>query len=122
MANLATSPHYSKLAGIDKYDRFHDLPVEIDDMLTKEAEAEGLPDVLEKLLMSFRTIGSGIRDGVFTSFMTGSTNLFGDQQLDVDLQAEEVSCTQLLTSSFIVRKMLATNGESCALCHLFDVS
>jgi hypothetical protein len=72
------------------YERFHDLPLEVDELLNKEAEESGLPDLLEKLLLSFRAIGSGIRDGEYTSLMIGSQNVFGDQQLDVDLQAEKV--------------------------------
>lgn len=71
-----------------------DMPFEIRNMLSdKYTSPGGLVALLPELLSACRTIGTALRDGAFTADKTGTENPFGDQQLDVDVQADKVSCS-----------------------------
>jgi hypothetical protein len=70
-----------------------EIPLEIKNMLSdKYTSRGGLVALLPELLSACRTIGTALRDGTFTADKTGTENPFGDQQLDVDVQADKVSC------------------------------
>ena len=67
------------------------VPVEVLSLLHDEYKSTaGLAALLPELLSACRTIGSALRDGVFTADKTGTENPFGDQQLDVDIRADKV--------------------------------
>ena len=67
------------------------VPVEVLGLLHDEYRSTtGLAALLPELLSACRTIGSALRDGVFTADKTGTENPFGDQQLDVDIRADKV--------------------------------
>lgn len=70
-----------------------EIPLEIKNMLSdKFTTRGGLVALLPELLSACRTIGTALRDGMFTADKTGTENPFGDQQLDVDVRADKVSC------------------------------
>lgn len=68
-----------------------ELPVEILQALTVyERGPQGVAIVLRELLHACRIIGTALRDGEYTSSLTGTENAFGDKQLDIDIQADKV--------------------------------
>jgi hypothetical protein len=73
------------------------VPVEILSMLHDQFKSEkGLVDLLPELLSACRSIGTALRDGMFTADKTGTENPFGDQQLDVDVRSDKVDAFSLL--------------------------
>jgi fructose-1,6-bisphosphatase len=67
------------------------VPVEILSMLHDQFKSpKGLVDLLPELLSACRSIGTALRDGMFTADKTGTENPFGDQQLDVDVRSDKV--------------------------------
>jgi hypothetical protein len=78
------------------------LPVEILQALTaSERGPQGVASVLHQLLRACRIIGTALRDGEYTSSLTGTENVFGDKQLDIDVQADRV-LFECLTRSGVV--------------------
>ena len=77
------------------------VPVEILNMLHDQFKSpKGLVALLPELLSACRSIGTALRDGMFTADKTGTENPFGDQQLDVDVRSDKVSA---YCSSFSVQ-------------------
>ena len=67
------------------------VPIEIFEMLHEnERGPQGLQILLPEIFSACRTIGTALRDGIFTADKTGTENPFGDQQLDVDVRADKV--------------------------------
>ena len=73
------------------------VPVEILSMLHDQFKSpNGLVGLLPELLSACRSIGTALRDGMFTADKTGTENPFGDQQLDVDVRSDKVDAFCLL--------------------------
>ena len=70
------------------------LPEEIAALLADD-QKEGLSVLLSHLLASFRTIGTTLRAGGFSSSTIGTQNQFGDEQLDVDVKTDSIIFTSL---------------------------
>ena len=73
-----------------------DLPPEVLAALSDtEAGPHGVAGVLRELLYACRVIGTSLRNGTYSALLTGTENVFGDKQLDVDVQADAVLFTAL---------------------------
>jgi len=66
------------------------IPDEVSCLISEEAASEGFLTLLQSLLKACRIIGTNLRSGGFSSDAVGTTNKFGDNQLDVDLKADAV--------------------------------
>jgi len=66
------------------------IPGEASCLISAEASSEGLLVLLRSLLKACRIIGTNLRNCDFSSDAVGTTNQFGDSQLDVDLKADAV--------------------------------
>ena len=66
------------------------IPEEASCLISAEASSEGLLVLLRSLLKACRIIGTNLRNCDFSSDAVGTTNQFGDSQLDVDLKADAV--------------------------------
>jgi hypothetical protein len=64
------------------------VPDHVVDLMSESSKITGLPLLLSNLLSAIRMIGSQMRDGAFSSNSVGTSNAFGDNQLDVDLKAD----------------------------------
>lgn len=62
------------------------LPNEI----RKKIKLPGLIHLLENLLKGMRIIGATLRDGAYSSSAVGTTNKFGDDQLEVDVKIDNM--------------------------------
>ena len=73
------------------FDAINALPEELV-RLVKESEVEnvGLSALLMQILGACRTIGTVMRNGGYSSDAVGSQNVFGDNQLDVDVKTDAV--------------------------------
>ena len=78
------------------------VPIEILEALSVEQRGvDGVAVVLRELLYACRIIGTALREGEFTSSLTGTNNVFGDKQLDVDVQADKVLFDCLTRSGLV---------------------
>jgi len=79
------------------------VPIEIMEALSVEQRGSphGVAIVLRELLYACRIIGTALREGEFTSSLTGTNNVFGDKQLDVDVQADKVLFDCLTRSGLV---------------------
>lgn len=67
------------------------LPAELSSLIKETAsENVGLSNLLSQLLRACRTIGTVMRNGGYSSTAVGSQNVFGDNQLDVDVKTDAV--------------------------------
>jgi sedoheptulose-bisphosphatase len=79
----------------------NDVPSEIISLLHPSYVQYGLPKLLSHLFTACRTIGDVMRDGGYSSATVGSTNSFGDVQLDVDLKTDAVVFDELKKSGLV---------------------
>lgn len=77
------------------------LPLGFSELIHEELREAGLPSLLEHILCAVRVIGDNIRGGGFSSVKVGSTNAFGDNQLDVDLKTDAVVFEKLKQSGLV---------------------
>ena len=78
------------------------VPIEILEALSVDQRGpHGVAVVLRELLSACRIIGTALREGEFTSSLTGTSNVFGDKQLDVDVQADKVLFDCLTRSGLV---------------------
>lgn len=77
------------------------IPIEVTELLNDSAKSDGIPTLLEHLLAAIREIGSGLRDGIFSSENVGTQNSFGDHQLDVDIKTDEIIFNHLVASNLV---------------------
>ena len=78
------------------------VPIEILEALSVDQRGpHGVAVVLRELLCACRIIGTALREGEFTSSLTGTSNVFGDKQLDVDVQADKVLFDCLTRSGLV---------------------
>ena len=76
---------------MSSFDAVNALPTELASLIKETAsENVGLSNLLSKLLGACRTIGTVMRDGGYSSAAVGSQNVFGDNQLDVDVKTDAV--------------------------------
>ena len=66
-----------------------DLPSDVLQLLNEDSKSQGLHVLLSKILVAFRTIGTCLRNGDYSSDHAGTQNAFGDHQLDVDIKTDE---------------------------------
>ncbi|KAJ1423517.1 fructose-1,6-bisphosphatase class 1/Sedoheputulose-1,7-bisphosphatase [Ochromonadaceae sp. CCMP2298] len=78
-----------------------ELPAELVAAMSPEAVAAGLPHLLANIFMGCRVIGASLRSCSFSSDVAGSTNDFGDNQLDVDLKTDAVLFDALRASGLV---------------------
>jgi sedoheptulose-bisphosphatase len=84
------------------------LPSSVVSMISPACQETGLPKLLSVLLLSVQTIGENLRNASYTSVAVGSTNLFGDNQLDVDVKTDAVVFQNLQASGLVA---LASSEE-----------
>lgn len=77
------------------------LPAEVLSQLTPACTSSNLPFLLSHLLSAIREIGVALRAGSMTSETMGSSNAFGDSQLDVDVKTNETLFTCLTSSGLV---------------------
>lgn len=77
------------------------LPLDFSDLINQQLLGAGLPSLLEHILSAVRVIGDNIRGGGFSSIKVGTTNAFGDNQLDVDLKTDAVVFEKLIQSGLV---------------------
>ena len=70
------------------------LPKVVADLI-KEESTPGLSRLLASLLGAYRTIGEEMRAGGYSSNQVGTQNVFGDNQLDVDVKTDAIMFTGL---------------------------
>lgn len=80
---------------------FTDLPTEIDNLFNSHAKETGANKLLASLLEACKTIGTNIRNCSYSSETVGTTNDFGDHQLDVDVKTDEVIFDALRRSGLV---------------------
>eukprot|EP01036_Dinobryon_divergens_P030680 gene30680-39960_t len=68
---------------------------------TDKLKNESLLKLVDYLLVACSSIGKGLREVHFTSEAAGSTNSFGDHQLDVDLKTDAIIFEALRTSGVV---------------------
>ena len=76
------------------------LPAGLRSLLSPEAEGP-LARLLWHVLEGCREIGTTLRDGGYSSEKVGTTNLFGDHQLDVDVKTDQVIFSALRASGCV---------------------
>lgn len=77
------------------------LPAEVIARISAESQTSSLHVLISQILSGFRDIGSGLRDGIFSSSKIGSQNTFGDNQLDVDVKTDEILFNYLIGSGLV---------------------
>lgn len=97
MASLLVATEGSTLP--DEADKL--LPLSIVSMLSPACQGTGLQKLLSVLLFSVQTIGENLRNASYTSVAIGSTNDFGDNQLDVDVKTDAVVNQNLQASGLV---------------------
>ena len=86
------------------------VPVEILNMLHDQFKSpKGLVALLPELLSACRSIGTALRDGMFTADKTGTENPFGDQQLDVDVRSDKVTAFCSLVYHYFAARLILTS-------------
>jgi len=103
MANIFDS--YTVPTGIEE----NLLPTDVLMQLTPAAQSDGLQRVLSVLLHGVQTIGTNLRNGTYTSVAVGSTNTYGDNQLDVDVKTDAVIFHNLRATGLV---SLASSEEN----------
>ena len=66
------------------------VPEELIAAMNSTTKDAGLPELLIKLLEAVREIGETLRACGYSSSQVGTQNVFGDNQLDVDVKTDEV--------------------------------
>ena len=77
------------------------LPIEVAALLNESAIVSKLDQLLSTLLCSCREIGVLLREGEVSSDKTGTSNVFGDEQLDVDIQTDAILFGSLRVSGLV---------------------
>lgn len=80
---------------------FASLPSELSAQISEEGRAAGLDVLIAHLLEGCREIGTTLRDGGYSNEKVGTTNAFGDAQLDVDVKTDEVLFKVLKASGLV---------------------
>ena len=65
------------------------LPEGVLCLINEESKASGLVVLLSHLMSAVRAIANGLRDGDFSHELAGTSNVFGDHQLVVDVATDE---------------------------------
>jgi hypothetical protein len=68
-------------------------------LISAEQREGGLERVLTALLAASRSIGVGLREGQFSADRVGTSNVFGDEQLDVDVKTDAIMFAQVRFTS-----------------------
>jgi sedoheptulose-bisphosphatase len=76
------------------------LPDDVAKLLTEKANLT-LPTLLANILQGCRTIADNLRSGAYSTEQVGTQNLFGDNQLDVDVKTDEVLFRALRDSGLV---------------------
>jgi len=77
------------------------LPSELVDLLNDQCHGSSFPLLLTSLLEACRVIGVTMRNGGFSSAKSGTSNVFGDSQLEVDLKTDAVIFDALRNSGVV---------------------
>ena len=77
------------------------VPNEVSALLSGEGANQGLEDLLTALLASCREIADAMRNGTFSHDNVGTTNAFGDVQLEADLEADAIIFKYLKLSGLV---------------------
>ncbi|CAN0388308.1 unnamed protein product [Ectocarpus fasciculatus] len=77
------------------------LPEELTALLLPALADEGFLRLLHNLLAAVREIGTVMRNGGYGHDIVGSTNSFGDEQLDADIQTDAVMFRHLRASGVV---------------------
>lgn len=67
-----------------------EVPIDVAALINSDAVEMGFLKLLENILIASRDIGANLRSCGFSSSVIGTTNEFGDNQLDVDVKADAV--------------------------------
>mmetsp|Transcript_16809 Transcript_16809/g.28515 ORF Transcript_16809/g.28515 Transcript_16809/m.28515 type:complete len:330 (+) Transcript_16809:222-1211(+) len=82
-------------------DRNNEIPREISSIIKSGSTEADLVKLLGNLLHAYRIIGTTLRNCGYSSDAVGSTNQFGDEQLDVDVKTDAVLFDALKTSGVV---------------------
>lgn len=77
------------------------LPSMVLRMLSESAVESGLPRLLSALIYSVQTIGENLRNATYMHHEVGTTNTFGDSQLDVDVKTDALIFQNLQSTGLI---------------------
>lgn len=77
------------------------LPPQVVAALNGEAVESGLPRLLSVLVYSVQQIGENLRNAVYMHHEVGSTNTFGDSQLDADVKTDALIFQNLQSTGLI---------------------
>ena len=77
------------------------LPEQLTALLQPALADEGFVHLLHNLLAAVREIGNVMRNGGYGHDVVGSTNSFGDEQLDADIKTDEVMFRHLRASGVV---------------------
>lgn len=83
------------------YELWDILPEQFVELFNPSTTEKGLPKLLSVILYTCHHIGENVRLGSFASEVVGSTNAFGDEQLDVDVKADMLIFDKLKKSKLV---------------------
>eukprot|EP01041_Mallomonas_annulata_P005144 gene5144-10283_t len=89
----------------------NDLPLVLANTLNESCKTSQFPRLLSHILGACRLIGDTMRDGGLSSDHVGSTNAFGDSQLEVDIKTDAIVFDALRESGAVY---IAASEESPA--------
>jgi sedoheptulose-bisphosphatase len=75
------------------------IPLELKELINNDQV--GLSELLDQLFLACRTIGITLRDGGYSHEKIGTSNAFGDNQLDVDVKTDAVIFSCLRDSKVV---------------------